>query len=104
MKRRQRMYAGQYLDGDDSPYYSHFYSSQELVAFCGAPEIHKVELREADEDEEVRYWGWEDVKDKGKWSMIWPSKLQLEVCFTYGMAHAIKCGQGRPVRLIVKKV
>lgn len=94
-----RMHAG-WDDGE----YSHFYASRRLVEFCGyAPEdVHEVELREAADDEETPYWGWEDADD-GSWGMIWPSKVQLQMCFTYGMEAAITAGKGRPVRLIVTR-
>jgi hypothetical protein len=97
-----RTYAGW---SKKSKTYSHFYKSRQIIeVVCGyAPEdVHEVELRKAKDDEETPYWGWEDTEN-GKWSMIWPTKVQFEMCFAYGLAAAIKSGRGRPVRLIVTR-
>lgn len=97
-----RMYAGW---NEKAGTYSHFYKNQRIVeGVCGyAPEdVHLVELREVSEGEAV-YWGWEDA-DTREWSMIWPTRVQFRMCFTYGLDAAIKAGQGRPVQLAVQHV
>jgi hypothetical protein len=50
------------------------------------------------EDPEGRYHGWlaegEDTP-----SMIWPTAMQLGMCFPYGIEVEIEQGKGRPIRL-----
>jgi hypothetical protein len=70
-----------------------------------------VRCRERQElDPESPYWGWEyspkhnPHPEGGRWSMIWPSRTQLEICFPYGTKRAIEQGHGRPVNLLVEVV
>lgn len=76
------------------------YRSRTQVGMCGAkPEqIVKVTVKESDEGE---HWGWFD-NDTGSYSMIYPSRTQVEMCFTYGYAIEEERGRGRLVQLKVE--
>ena len=50
------------------------------------------------EDAEGPYHGWLKTGEDTP-CMIWPSAIQLEMCFPYGMAAAIGKGGGQPIRL-----
>ena len=50
------------------------------------------------EDPDGEYYGWLKTGEDTP-SMIWPSRVQLMMCFTYGMQVAIDKGQGVPIRL-----
>lgn len=100
--KSRRMYAGW---SKRTGTYSHFYKNQWIIEnVCGyAPEdVHLVELREVPAGEAV-YWGWEDAETQ-EWSMIWPTRTQFCMCFTYGLEAAVRSGQGRPVQLVVQRI
>lgn len=61
--------------------------------------ISRDQKRE-DRKGEVDYWGWYDEKE-GKFSvtMIFPSYLQLFICFPFGIDKAEEAGQGMAYRL-----
>jgi hypothetical protein len=52
------------------------------------------------EDPEGDYWSWWEV-EKEKFTLTWPSKVQLEMCFPYGMAVAEKWGQSKGMRVSI---
>ena len=54
-----------------------------------------------DNAEGIEYcWGWWDNKDE-KFTMVWPSRVQLEVCFPYGYKIEEKRGKGHFLRVYV---
>ena len=55
------------------------------------------------EDPDGSYWGWQDTGEESKPPvMIWPSKAQFDVCFTYGPDLEVKKSKGHIVRLSAK--
>lgn len=90
--------------------YSHFFNAKFLVEMCGAEEndIVRVDIRERTEyDEPSEHWGWESWDERDgeiRYCMIWPSFLQLDMCFPYGSKAATEAGQGRPVNLVVTEI
>ncbi len=44
------------------------------------------------------YWGWFDFEEE-RFVFIWPSYLQLSMCFTYGMKAEEDRGRGKAYRL-----
>lgn len=53
---------------------------------------------------EADYWGWFDSEQNRFVStMIWPSYLQLGMCFTYGMKAEEDRGRGKGYRLEIIK-
>lgn len=60
----------------------------------------RVSIRErTNTDPESKYWGWKYAD--GHISMIFPSKLQLSVCFADSMEEVSAREGGRPVNLTV---
>jgi len=62
--------------------------------------IVKLKVREVCKGENSPYWGWLNVED-GKFCMIYPSKIQSDMCFSYGPEAAEKAGRGRQVNLVL---
>ena len=84
-------------------HYMNFYKSYySVTTVCGATaeEVRLVRLRE---DPDGTHWGWE-ATGRGTFSMVQPSRMQLEMCFPYGMEVAVKKGDGRPVCLSVEEL
>lgn len=80
--------------------YTFFFPSVMQVMMCGAKR-QDVVLVDLVEDPNGTYWGWEDAEKPGRFSMIWPSFVQLQVCFPYGIDIEEKKGKGRRVQLRV---
>lgn len=76
------------------------YPTETQVSMCGATRIVPVRLREAEEGEEETHWGW--LEPDREPSMIYPSRVQLGMCFPYGIEAEIRAGRGREVRLVVE--
>lgn len=55
------------------------------------------------EDAPSSYWGWLDTKDPSRYTMVWPSEIQLEMCFPYGSEVSEKKGFGRKVNLVIEE-
>jgi len=68
---------------------------------CGSGIVYTVSITE---NSEGNYWGWEDKDKPGEYVMIWPSRVQLEMCFPYGMKVAINKNEGRPVQLKIEQM
>lgn len=66
----------------------------------GAP-VLRVEARLAAEGEEPTLFGWWDYE---RVSMVWPSRVQFEMCFPYGSKVEVAAGAGRPIQLVVTKI
>lgn len=49
------------------------------------------------------YYGWLR-KNESIPTMIWPSKVQFEMCFPYGSKAEVESGEGRALRFNVEKV
>jgi len=54
----------------------------------------------AHDDPAGTHWGWLDASDPTP-SMIWPSRIQYDMCFPYGPRAEEDAGRGRTVRLAV---
>lgn len=86
--------------------YTNIFTHPRIVKMCGEGPIFEVEIYEVEKGDIAPYWGWEDSKDSntpGEWSMIWPSLVQLQMCFAYGLEAAEKNGDGRRVNFVVIK-
>lgn len=74
-----------------------------LVRSCSSakkPIIHKVRIRP---DENGSHWGWWSA-ERQTFTMIWRSKIQLDMCFAYGPAAEKKRGGGLRCRLAVEMI
>ena len=68
-----------------------------------SPSLVRVE-EVVDGEEENPYWGWEAVKEPGRFSLIWCTWVQFNMCFPYGVEASEKAGQGRRVALRVNEI
>jgi hypothetical protein len=95
-------FLAEHFDGDPTKRWHGFY----VLHMPGVTGLHApsmVKVFPAPEGSDSPYWGWEDIKTPGLYSMIQPSHMQLEMCF-YGLDAAEKAGQGRRVQLLVEEV
>jgi hypothetical protein len=79
----------------------HIYASRMAVSVCGvkAEDIVPVVVCE---QVGGGHWGWWDHEHQA-FTMVWPSKTQVEMCFPYGYRVAEYAGDGVLVELLVKK-
>jgi len=77
----------------------HFYPSRGQVEMCGGSGGQDIVEVELTEDPEGPLWAWEDAEKPGRFSLVWPSRVQLAICFPYGLDVAAELGRGRVVRL-----
>ena len=99
------MYATKrYREQDGMEYFHNIFSDIRSTLMCvgKGEEIFQIEVREALPEEETPYYGWK--YSNGRISMIFPSKLQVEVCFPYGTKAATVNGDGHMVKLIITEI
>jgi hypothetical protein len=86
------------------PIFSNIHRSRIAVRMCGVADadIVTIELAEATPGDPGRYWGWEDTKKPGAYSMVWASRVLFDMCFPYGPAAAEEDDRGRVVNLVAK--
>jgi hypothetical protein len=53
----------------------------------------------AADDPDATHWGWITADGDLQPALIWPTRAQYDVCFTYGPAAEQDAGKGRTVRL-----
>ena len=73
--------------------YSSFYPSPFCVRMCGDEDVFEAVVSEGSHDDPAGYWGWWDIGDE-KWSMVWPSRVQSDMCFPYGPRAEEQAGRG----------
>jgi hypothetical protein len=68
-------------------------------------EVWEIDTRDARPDETPDLWAfWSyagSLVREPRLSMIWPSRQQFEMCFTYGVQPAVAHGDGEVVTLII---
>lgn len=90
-------------------YYEHFGIQASTASLYGHKifEIIHVDLQISDDQtipalnekhENADYWGWYD-NEKGDFTMIYPQRFLLNMCFPYGMEASEKANQGKAYRL-----
>jgi hypothetical protein len=87
-------------------YYFHASPSKWWVEIHGLKEpIVKVSVRERrPTDPPSDYWGWLPTKDPDHFIFVWPSEMQLNMCFPYGPKADEDRGYGRKVNLVVEEI
>jgi len=79
------------------------YSSAGAVQMCDGKEPQPIYQIKVTVDPKGEYFGWHDFSNDSL-SMIWQSRVQLEMCFTYGIEAAIKRGKGKDVLLKIEEI
>lgn len=96
---------------DGSPVYYHLSPDRWWVEIHGTKDpIVATRVRERrDGEPESIHWGWMYMGDncvdkQNRYQMIWPSLIQLKMCFPYGLEVEEKQSRGRRVNLIVEEI
>ncbi len=87
-------------------YYFHASPHEWWVKLHRLPEpIVKVSVRERQPtDPPSNYWGWLDAKDLGRYLFVFPSEIQLNMCFPYGPKAEEDRGRGWKINLMVEEI
>jgi hypothetical protein len=93
------MYCHKLPRHDGGTWYAHLYPNKVCVSMCGSDPIIKVRVTECEETPDC-YWAYWDLKD-GDFSMVYPKRNLVEICFPYGSKVAVERGEGLvlPVRI-----
>jgi hypothetical protein len=70
------------------------------VKMSGNHPYYKIVLRECDESETPKYFGWKDFVQE-RYNFIYNSKILVQICFPYGIKAAEKRGLGKLVGFIL---
>lgn len=91
---------------DGCAYYFNASPSRRWVELHGAEDpIVTVRFRERTEsDPPSSYWAWLPTDEPDRYISIWPSEIQLDMCFAYGPKAEEDRGRGRKVNLIVEEI
>lgn len=98
----QEMYAF-YKELHHGWFYTDVYSSPIGVRVCGHEPTHVVTVREATDGEDWNSWAWWNNK-RQEITMIFPSRVQVEICFPYGHKVAEDAGDGRLIPVMIEPV
>jgi len=98
-------FANKFERGPEAGAFINIYPHPRTVMLCCSRDepIYQVKIREVRKGEISQYWGWFDNEDE-EYSMIWPSKIQMKMCFPYGPEAEESRGAGRQVNLVVEEV
>ncbi len=88
---------------DGIEYYNDFYPSELQVKMCGDGKIVKIIIRELKEGEVSPYWAWWDNEDQS-FCMIFPSQVQVRMCFPYGYKIEEELGRGILTNVFVESI
>lgn len=96
-------------DGGARIVYSDIFRTTSQCRLCVGPDekhlIWEIELREVREgdNEQQTHWGFV-YGDDDDYSLIWPTRMQLNMCFPEGVDAAVKRGKGRIANLILTPI
>jgi len=109
--KRTEMYCGKLKNGS----YFDFYPSAMAVGMCGHNEdeiyhVRVTEVMEADIDKKKNtprdadhFFAWWDADDK-KFTHVYPSIVQVEMCFPYGSKAEIELGRGQTYQVKIIEI
>jgi hypothetical protein len=94
---------------NEHDYYEHFGINPSTANLYGHRifEIKHIDLQISDNQsipplnekyEKADYWGWYD-NEKEDFTMIWPQRFLLNMCFVYGIEASEKANEGKAYRL-----
>ena len=63
--------------------------------------VHEDQSTPKTHKENADYWGWYDFAKDKEFSMIYPQRFLLDMCFTHGIRGAEEANQGKAFRLEV---
>lgn len=111
MKPDERTYyAHKRLREQDGKHYYFYASPNEWWVKLHGSEDPTVTVRIRErkpEDPPSNYWGWLSFRkeeDTSKYLFVWPSEVQIDMCFPYGPKAEEARGHGRKVNLIVEEI
>ena len=91
--------------------FTHIYPHPKVVGLCGGDgRIEKLEFtlhedqKTYDSERIHDYHGWIDFERDNELCMVWPSRMQVDMCFAYGPKVEEKRGRGKVVRLNIKSL
>jgi hypothetical protein len=86
--------------------YLHASPSKRWVELHQIPHpIVKISVRERVEtDPPSSYWGWLKADEPDCYIFVWPSEIQLDMCFPYGPKIEEQLGRGRKVNLTLTEI
>ena len=97
-------------DGGSRIVYSDIFRTTSQCRLCISPDenhlIWEIELREVrteGENQPQTHWGFV-YGDDDDYSLIWPTRLQLDMCFAEGVDAAVARGKGRIANLILTPI
>ena len=80
--------------------YSHILSTHMCVD--SGDKISQLDVREAMPGEDTTYYAWKHPD--GKIDMVYPSKVQVEICFPYGSEAATLKGEGHLIQVVITEI
>ena len=89
---------------DDIEYFHHVFPHFLSTLMCVSlkEKVSQIRVREALPEEETPYHAWKHPD--GQISLIYPSKVQVEICFPYGSEIAAKNGRGKMIKVVITEV
>lgn len=100
-------------DPDGEDFFIDFFNNPQVIFMCVSKEdVYKLKVRPVETGEVSQYWGWHQYKidkpwpegQKEEYEMIWPSRVQAEMCFPYGPEAEEKAGKGKLVNFVVEEI
>jgi len=98
------MYATKQIREQNGKYYFHnIFNDMKSTLMCASPgeKIYQIEIREAVTGEKTPYYAWK--RQNGKIELIFPSKVQVEVCFPYGIKVASLNSGGHLINVCIRE-
>ena len=102
MKSTMNMFGIKQLREQDGEYYFHNVHGHILstmMCIGTGDKISQIKVREALPEEETPYHAWKHPD--GHISLIYPSKVQVEMCFPYGSKVATLNGEGYMIQVVI---
>ena len=89
---------------DGKIYYVNIQPSIMQIKMCvdSNTDIYEIDIKEARSNEDTPYWGW--LYPDGKISMVFHSKILVEVCFTYGTKIEEEAGKGKLIQIVINEI